>query len=76
MFFFFVVFGIKLIDFFHLREMSEFLKNYRKYDVKIAQYDDEVYSKNPLLNFRLRKIRKKKKFEMLKHRGELVSTIV
>lgn len=53
--------------------MSEYLKRLRKYDYNIDKFENEAYLQNPLMKFRLRKIKKKRKFELLKRKGEIVS---
>lgn len=53
--------------------MAEHLKNMRKFDFKIDQYDNDPYSKNPLLKFRISKIKRRKQIEAIKRRAAIVS---
>lgn len=53
--------------------MFEHLKNIRKYDFRLDQYDNEPFSRNPLLKLRSSKVKRKKSSEIFKRREALVS---
>lgn len=54
-------------------EMSQHLKNLRAYQFSLDRYDNEAYTKNPLLTFSIGKIKQKRLYESIKRKAALVS---
>lgn len=52
--------------------MSEFLKYLRKNQYRIDRYDNEAYTRNPLLKFRLSEIKERRHSEHIKRKAASV----
>lgn len=52
--------------------MSKALKKLLKPDVRLDKYDNEEYTKNPLLTFQMPKVRARRHHDLLKAKASLV----
>lgn len=52
--------------------MSEALRKLYKPDVRLDKYENEAYTKNPLLNFRISQVRARRHHDLLKAKAASV----